>query len=154
MKLYLVRHGNAVEKSEDPERPLSAEGRKQIEKISTLLKPFEYKVHAILHSDKIRAAQTAAILSSAVHSSMGILQMKGLAPLDPVLPICEKIENEENDMMIVGHLPFLDRLVAFLINRDESREILSFPEGGMVCLESSPNKKWKLLWFLNPDLIP
>jgi phosphohistidine phosphatase SixA len=61
--------------------------------------------------------------------------MKGLSPLDPVLPVCEKIENEENDMVIVGRLPFLDHLAAFLLNGDETKEILSFTEGGMVCLE-------------------
>lgn len=154
MKLYLVRHGNAVEKNVDPQRPLSEEGIKQIEKITSFIKPHEWNVHVILHSDKLRAAQTAAILGSAFHSGNGIMQMKGLAPLDPIYPICERIENEENDMMIVGHLPFLDHLVSFLLNRDETMEILGFPEGGMVCLEYYPDKKRRLKWFLDPRLIP
>jgi phosphohistidine phosphatase SixA len=57
-------------------------------------------------------------------------------------------------MVVVGHLPFLDRLVALLVNGDETREILSFPEGGTACLERGLDKKWRLQWFLDPGLIP
>ena len=38
MKLYLVQHAKAVEKDVDSERPLSAEGRKDIEKVAAFLK--------------------------------------------------------------------------------------------------------------------
>ena len=37
MKLYLVRHGEAVSRSQDPERPLSQRGRSDVEGVATRL---------------------------------------------------------------------------------------------------------------------
>ena len=37
MKLYLVQHGQAVSKEEDPERPLSEQGREDVRRVATRL---------------------------------------------------------------------------------------------------------------------
>jgi phosphohistidine phosphatase SixA len=38
MPIYLVQHGLSVVKAMDPDRPLSAEGRKEIELVATHLR--------------------------------------------------------------------------------------------------------------------
>ena len=37
MKLYLMQHGDALQKDVDPDRPLSPRGRRDIEKIAAFL---------------------------------------------------------------------------------------------------------------------
>jgi len=39
MNIYLVQHGKPVPKEEDPERPLSAQGKEDVEKIASKLNP-------------------------------------------------------------------------------------------------------------------
>ena len=63
MTLYLVQHGAAVPEQEDPERPLSAQGAEDVERLAGLLAHLGVSVARVLHSGKTRAAQTAAKLA-------------------------------------------------------------------------------------------
>ena len=60
MRVYLVQHGLAKEKSEDAERPLSDQGREDVARVAGFLSLFEKpQPEKIIHSGKLRAAQTA-----------------------------------------------------------------------------------------------
>ena len=65
MNLYLIRHGEAKHESDDSARPLSAQGREEIARLATHLVRSGVRIAEIQHSPKLRAAQTAAILSAA-----------------------------------------------------------------------------------------
>jgi len=153
MKLYIVRHGEALPKYINPARSLSEDGRIKIERLATLLKPLRLSVAEIWHSGKERARQTAEILSSAVTSQKEAKSIDGLDPDDSIDPILDKIMNLRDDLMIVGHLPFVDKLTRALLVGKQVNEILSFPTGGIACLEQSLGDDWHLLWFLNPELL-
>lgn len=152
MKLYIVRHGEALPKFINPARPLSVDGRRSIEKLSAFLQSQKLSVAEIWHSGKERARQTAEILSSAVTSQKEIKSIEGLNPEDPVEPIIEKIQDLCDDLMIVGHLPFVDQLVYKLLAGNRENEFLTFPAGGMACLDTSLGN-WRLAWFLYPELL-
>ena len=64
MRLYLVQHGEAMSKDENPERPLTAKGRKNVTKTAKFLKKKGIRVRKIFHSTKLRAKQTAQIIAS------------------------------------------------------------------------------------------
>ncbi|HDD66024.1 MAG TPA: phosphohistidine phosphatase SixA, partial [Nitrososphaeria archaeon] len=62
MKVYLVQHGEAKREEEDPARPLTEEGKREVEDVARFLAELGVRVDRILHSGKLRAAQTANIL--------------------------------------------------------------------------------------------
>jgi phosphohistidine phosphatase len=55
--------------------------------------------------------------------------------------------------MLVGHLPFLDRLAGLLVTGDADRSVVRFQKGGIVCLVRQ-DEKWVVGWMATPDLIP
>ena len=55
--------------------------------------------------------------------------------------------------MIVGHLPFLGKLVGLLVTGSEKNEIVQFRFGGVVRVERRDDKKWKVAWMVTPWLL-
>ncbi len=153
MRLYLVRHGNALPKEAAPERPLSDEGRMQASKMASFLKPQRIEVEAIWQSGKTRALQTAEIMAAAVYSRRGIVEHGGLEPNGPAKPIAKEIGKEIGELMIVGHLPFMDRLASTLLAGEKDQEFVCFDEATVACLERDEGGQWTLLWLVAPQLV-
>jgi len=153
MRLYLVQHGEAKTKEQDPDRPLTARGESSVDRIAVLVKAAGICVGAVWHSGKTRAAQTAEILRSSLASTEGIVVHDGLEPNDPIEPVQRELAGVSADIMIVGHLPFLSKLVSALLIGDETIELVAFQNGGVVCLERGEEKgRWRLSWAVVPDL--
>jgi len=55
----------------------------------------------------------------------------------------EALEQNGGDVMIVGDLPFLGKLVALLVTGSEKNEIVEFRFGGVVCVERRDEKNGK-----------
>ena len=70
-----------------------------------------------------------------------------LDPNDPIEAILKRLEEEDRDFMIVGHLPFLDHLVGQLLVSDEKIKLIHFEKGKTVCLMKS-NGNWVIDWIL------
>jgi len=153
MKLYLVQHGKAAAKETDPLRPLTKEGRNDVQKVAEFIKPLSLCVDCLWHSGKTRAAQTADILATVVKSNKGTLQRQGLAPNDDVTTLKDEFSTAENDIMIVGHLPFLGKLASLLTGGCESADVVEFKQGGILCLNRSEDKKWHIGWMIIPELL-
>ncbi|MBC8550829.1 MAG: histidine phosphatase family protein, partial [Candidatus Brocadiales bacterium] len=62
MEIYLVRHGAAFSKEEDPERHLNNDGVDQCHLTGRALKRLEIQLDLIVSSPKARARQTAEII--------------------------------------------------------------------------------------------
>ena len=70
------------------------------------------------------------------------------------LPQRKKRSNKPADnVMIVGHLPFLGKLVALLVTGSEENEIVEFQFGSVVCIECRDDGKWKVAWMITPALL-
>jgi phosphohistidine phosphatase len=154
MHVYLVRHGDAKSKQEDPERSLSAKGTQDVRKMAAFLKPSALAVEVVWHSGKARAAETAELLAGAVSSANGVRKRDGLAPMDPVEPIGAELSSASQDVMLVGHLPFMGKLASALVAGTESAEMVAFQPGGVACLERIDAGTWILLWMAIPELLP
>lgn len=154
MLIYLVQHGKAKTKEEDPERSLNNEGKKDIEKVAMFLKKINIKVDSIIHSEKLRAKESAEILLKGVNSKKGLKEVHELLPEDNIMPISLFINQEENDLMFVGHLPFMDKLSSLLLTGNEENKVVKFRQGAIICLEKDNElNKFKLKWMIPPEII-
>ena len=106
MRLYLVQHGEAQSETEVPERSLTFRGEEETRKISEAAKRLGIRPSRIYHSGKRRAEQTAGIIAKAL--DMPVQLGQGFNPNDAIRPWAERISGETEDLMIVGHLPFLE----------------------------------------------
>lgn len=76
----------------------------------------------------------------------------GSKPLDDVASFAGGL-NAQSRRMIVGHLPFMERLRSFLMTGDMDRPVFKFQNGGMVCLDQGPEGKgWIITWTLMPAM--
>jgi len=97
MRVYLVRHGDAKPKQEDPDRHLSDTGFAQVRAMADFLRPLGLKVGAIWHSTKVRAGETAACLAAGVQADDGCVERDDLAPKDAVDPVARAIRKSDRD---------------------------------------------------------
>lgn len=151
MSLLLVQHGKNLPKDKDPERGLSPVGRKDVDRIAGMLKEYGVPVSSIWHSGKKRARETAEIFAARLGGGVKIIEKKGLAPLDDVK---NPAPDPEKNIMLVGHLPFMERLVSFLLTDYPDRPpVVKFQNGGIVCLDrNAETGTWYIKWTLFPDI--
>jgi phosphohistidine phosphatase len=154
MKVYLVRHGKAVSSEVDPQRPLTEQGRIEVEKIASFVKPSDLSVEHVWHSGKLRAAQTAEILAATVEVEKTCSSREGLQPNDDVSTITEELEAYDKDLMIVGHLPFLGNLTSLLISGRETANVIAFDAGTIASLDRHNHGEWQLNWIITPGIVP
>jgi phosphohistidine phosphatase len=153
MPLYFVRHGEAYSEAADPDRSLTEAGKATVDGMAQLAMAFKIPVSEILHSGKARARQTADIFSRHLKPSPGVKEIKGIKPYDDVTTIAPELDSALN-MMIVGHLPFLERLVSYLVTGSPDRSIIIFQTGGIVCLDRiEKNGSWHIKWALMPKMV-
>ncbi|MHC4566699.1 MAG: phosphohistidine phosphatase SixA [Planctomycetota bacterium] len=153
MKVYLVRHGDAVSSDVDPQRPLSDQGRAAVHRIALFISPLEISVERIWHSGKLRAAQTAEILAGVVSAAKGCSAREGLGPNAGVSTIADELEAYGTDLMIVGHLPFLWNLTSLLAAGRETADIAAFSAGAIACLKRREPGTWQIDWMVTPEIL-
>jgi phosphohistidine phosphatase len=153
MRLYLVQHGKAVDKNVNPDRPLTSEGAQEVDRVATFLKGQPLDIAEIWHSGKTRARQTAERLASALAPSVVPRSREGLAPDDDASGLKRVLEKRHENLMIVGHLPFLSKLAGLLLTGDEDEQVVGFRNGGVVCLERDEADRWRVAWAVAPELL-
>lgn len=154
MELYLVQHAEAKSREEDPSRPLSDRGRETISRVTGFAKGLGIKVRVIKHSDKLRAEETAQELAKAVTSAEGLQKADGLGPNDDVGQMRTLLAETSDNIMIVGHLPYLSRLTSSLLGVEQEQKAVDFQMGSIVRLDrDEPSGKWHIKWFITPDII-
>ena len=152
MSLFLVRHGNNLPKDKDPDKGLSEQGIAEVKRIAEVAKGYCVRVGLINHSGKKRARRTAELFASALKPRGGVNAVDGLNPLDDVTLFAQKIDSNEN-LMLVGHLPFMEKLTSFLVTGSIETRVFQFQTGGIVCLDKdTDNRSWIIKWALMPNI--
>lgn len=159
MYLYLVQHGDAKSKDEDPARGLSDRGREDVRKVAAFVS--SVKVEQIFHSGKTRAAQTAGIFAEQL--GVEVYEKDGLAPMDEPAVWAERLKETDKDTMLVGHLPYMGKLASLLLCGDSGAGVVEFKMGGVVCLKREEGAEtlgekgsvtlWALQWMVVPELV-
>ncbi len=153
MKVYLVRHGEAVSSQVDTERPLSEQGRADIRKIASYIKPLGITVEHVWHSGKLRAAQTAEILTESVSVKKDCSARNNLNPNDDVTIIAGELEAYDTNLILVGHLPFVAYLTSLLVAGKETVNGTAFDAGSIICLNRRNPGQWQIEWMMTPNLL-
>lgn len=152
MALYIVRHARAVQGYPDETRELSPEGVKAAADFGRHLASIGARPARIYHSGLTRARQTAEQLGAAFGPDLPT-EHTGMAPDDDPLPIAAWLEVEEealDNVMIVSHMPFVDRLVSLLVSGDPDAELIDFKLCAVAKLVRRPMHGYQLSWLLTP----
>jgi phosphohistidine phosphatase len=148
MNLYLIQHGEAKSREEDPERPLSDKGAEDVNKTARAVS--SVSVERIFHSGKLRAGQTARIFGEALGKD--IAGADSLSPMDDPSVWASRLKDEEKDTMLVGHMPHMAGLASLLLCGDPEAGVVEFRMGGVVCLKKEEGR-WSLQWMIVPEMV-
>ncbi|WP_155315278.1 phosphohistidine phosphatase SixA [Desulfosarcina alkanivorans] len=152
MAVYLVQHGKCLAASEDPEKGLSGEGKMEAQRIADVAAGYRVPVSRILHSGKKRARETAEILSHALSPKDGVAPAGGMKPLDDVRGFADHLRLDQ-DIMLVGHLPFLERLAGLLITGNPDRTVFKLQNSGILCIDRVADVDHPVIrWALMPSI--
>jgi len=152
MALFLVQHGRSLPKEKDPDQGLTEEGMAEVKRIAGVAAGYKVRVSRIKHSGKKRAKQTAEALASALAPEGGVEESRGLSPMDDVSAVARELRTEDN-LMFVGHLPFMEKLTSYLITGSPDSLIFKFQNGGIVCLDKTAESPlWFIKWALMPNI--
>lgn len=144
--IYLVHHGDAVPPEVDPQRPLSDRGRADAERLAKAAAGRGVSPAVIWHSGKLRARQTAEAFWRACNPLASLTAVRGLQPSDPPDWMADQLRGEAREVMLVGHMPNLERLLNLLTQGRADGE-RRFPPHGLVALEEVAGlwlERWQL----------
>ena len=155
MKLYLVRHGAVAPMEKNPGQPLTEKGRQDIQRLAVFMVRSGVNVARVIHSGKKRAEETAVLLADVVGPGKVVEEAEsGLGPNDSTDLLATAAAALIEDTMVVGHQPFMGRMVARLLAGAEDAIGVAFEPGTVVCLERSDNGGgWHLNWMAGPRLL-
>jgi len=139
MKLYLMRHGHAVDAPNDQLRPLSPEGHEQVERTAAKLMPMKLNIKKVVHSTLLRAKETAYDLCQFLELGAPT-EEQGLKPNDNFSAFCEEAKLIEEDTLFVGHMPFMAEAVEYLTG-----QAINFNTAEVIAIEVD-EKSAKMLW--------
>lgn len=157
MDIYLIQHAESTPKEEDPARPLTDTGRRNVERVATRLADLNVSFDGIFHSGKLRAQQTAEILANQLRISDRVEARSGLDPLDAVKPtenwLSQQTQQGMKSIAIVGHLPFLEKLASLLVTGNEAAGVVAFQYAGVIRLTpKTQGSGYRVRWVLTPEL--
>ncbi|HSC41988.1 MAG TPA: phosphohistidine phosphatase SixA [Candidatus Binatia bacterium] len=145
MDAYLIRHGDAVAEMDNPKRPLSTKGRRDVQRTAHLALARNIQISAIYHSGILRAFETAQILAEILAPPLGLDLHVGLLPEDDPAIVKAELDLMDHPIALVGHLPYLNRLAALLTSGDPNRAVVEFLPAMMIGFERQ-DYQWKITW--------
>jgi phosphohistidine phosphatase len=146
MRLYLVHHGEAIAADVDARRPLSEPGLRAVEQLAEEAASRGVKPVAIWHSGKLRARQTAEAFWRICNPFAEFTAVRGLQPADMPQMLRDSLLGETRDVMVVGHMPNLARVLALFTTGADGDA--PFPAHGLVALDggAAPKTDERELW--------
>jgi len=154
MEIYLMQHGPALPKEQDPEEGLSPEGKERIHASGQALKKMAITFDVILSSPKKRSKETAAIVAEEVGFPVGKIiettNVKAMTPPDETVQALSELSGAER-VLIAGHLPSVAEVASFLLT-EGSKAAVQFEMGGCcrIDVENLPTHSGRLQWYLTP----
>lgn len=158
IKVYLIRHGIAYDRSEyptDEERPLTAKGKEKTQKVAQRLQKTGLHFHQILTSPLVRARQTAEILQK-VGLGNRVQEFLPLAPEGNIQDWLHTLDNQDGKTFaLVGHQPDLGNWTEMLLWGEATGQIVVKKAGvvGLRLPNTEPLGKSELMVLLSPKWI-
>ena len=162
MKLYLIRHSNAVDPGtpgyeDDSLRPLTEKGRDKMKDIAYALKAMEVMPDLIVSSPYARARETAEIVAKVLKYKQELTFSDSLVPSGNADEIIGEINEKYSvdELVLVGHEPCLSILIGTLTAGNPDLAI-DLKKGGVCCLSTDDlrtERKAFLEWLLTPKIL-
>jgi len=160
MNLFLLRHGLAVEREEfhfasDHLRPLTAKGKRQLNKISAAMRALKTNIEVIFSSPLVRARQTAEIVAADLKLREQVVFADELKPGGDAKKLVSRIlalKKIPENILLVGHEPDLSELISLLVTGNVGAGF-ALKKGGLAKLELENLRAGKcatLAWLLTP----
>ncbi|HTZ17211.1 MAG TPA: phosphohistidine phosphatase SixA [Dissulfurispiraceae bacterium] len=153
MLLYLVRHGEANNELADPSQALSQKGVSDVRKLASHLAAIKTSADIIFHSRKLRAKQTANIIAEFLKPAEGVVETDHLDPLDDPSEWGKILRSGQQDIMLVGHLPYIAKLFCLLTCGFIDDGAVTFRNASAACLKRESDDSWRLQWMLGPEVV-
>jgi phosphohistidine phosphatase len=141
--LLVLRHAKSSwddRTLDDHERPLNKRGHRDAPRMGEVIRAYRLVPDLILSSDALRARQTAEAAAKAAHYAGTILldpRLYGASPTDIVKVLRTVDETNAGTLMIVGHNPGLEELIAQL-----TRERQDLPTAALAQI-ALPVDEWR-----------
>jgi phosphohistidine phosphatase len=160
MRISLLRHGIAVDRGtpgydDDSQRPLTAKGERRMRRAAEGMLALGLMHDSVVSSPYRRALQTADIVARVLKVSDGPHLSDTLAPDGDPRRLIEELQSTDRasqDLMLVGHEPYLSRLISTLLIGNPSLPVV-MRKGGLCTLESDTLRFGccaQLIWLLTP----
>jgi phosphohistidine phosphatase len=161
MEIFLLRHGQAVQRGtpgfeDDAARPLTPKGRKQLKRVTRAMVAMGLEFDLLLTSPLLRARETAEVVATVLKVGKRLQTCEALsADREPAALIraLQRLKPVPESLLLVGHEPFLSRLISQLVTGGPDLE-MDFPKAGLCKLKL---EKWhagkcaRLAWLLTPQ---
>jgi len=155
MEIYLMQHGSALPKEQDPDEGLSPAGEARIHASGKALKKMGISLDVIFSSSKKRSKQTASIVAKEVgfppEKIMETEKVKAMTPPEETIKALAEYAGNQR-ILIAGHLPSVAEIASFLLT-EGSKATIEFERGGCcrIDVEDLPTHSGHLRWYLTPD---
>lgn len=141
MELYLMRHGEALTKSQarvedDAQRPLAPQGLEVVRRVAAGLQSMGVVPSLILTSPLLRATQTASCVADVLRCPERVKICDTLGTSHDPDDVQETLRHlaPGSVVLAIGHQPLLGRLALWLVFGDAAQEGLSLPPAGVCAL--------------------
>ena len=160
MNLYLLRHAIAEERSGsspagDAQRRLTQEGARKMRRIAKGMKASKLSFDLILTSPYPRARETATIVAETFGAVKKVELAPALAPHGNPKQLIDDLHRHHPDrkhVLLVGHEPYLSRLISLLLTGD-TRMVINLKKGGWCKLTTEKLQYGRcanLEWLIAP----
>ena len=160
MKLYLVRHGDAIDRGmpgvgSDEERWLTEEGREEVGWTAGILEQLEVEPDLILSSPLVRARQTAEIIGQRVGPSATPEISQNLVYGGSFSGLMADIASHGSpgEVVLTGHMPSMGELAGWLCWNDRGC-VVRMRTAGVARVDVPPDRlgpgQGDLRWLLPP----
>ena len=154
MKLFLIRHADAIDLADDAARPLSELGWQQSVALGRRLGEREdFSPAVIWHSPLVRTRQTSEGLLEGLGRPVPLRLIEGLKPEDDPREIAAMVGAEALDLVIIGHEPHLGILGGLLAYGKEGPSLIFRKSCGYVFNRRAAGPSpWKISDAIGPGL--
>ncbi len=162
MKLYILRHGDAVEHGDprykEDERPLTPKGIQRTKQLAHALRQMKISFDAVLSSPLARARQTAEIVNRGLKLEQKIDFTENLAPSGSMAKLVTEISvirPTPESVLLSGHEPYLSGFLSLLCVGGPNLSV-KLKKGALCRLEVDElhcGKCAELEWLLQPRLV-
>lgn len=161
MNLFLLRHGLAVDRDphsfpDDSRRPLTLKGEDRVRLVCDAMQALELSFDWILASPYLRTRQTAEIVASSLGLRRALEFREELTPtgdLKALLRFINRRSPQPENLLLVGHEPYLSALLSVLIS-GQADAAIDLKKNGLVKIEAAQRLKFgrcaTLNWLLTP----